>query len=134
MLASYAVVLRRSAVITAPAAAVMIVLSAILGGGKALTGAVLGAGLVAIFFGISALVVTYVGRVKPDAAMAAAVAAYAVKVLVLLFIVARYSGTTAFNGKVFGLTAIGCILVWSGAQAVISMRLKVPYVEPDGKR
>lgn len=133
MLASYAVVLRRSAVITAPAAAVMIVLSAVLGGGKALLGSVLAVGLVAAFYGISAWVVTYVGRIKPNAAMAAAGASYAVKVLVLLFLVARYSGTTAFNGKVFGLTAIGCILIWSGAQAVISMRLKVPYVEPDAK-
>jgi hypothetical protein len=52
----------------------------------------------------------------------------------LLFIVARFSGTTAFSGRLFGLTAIACILVWTGAQAVTSMRLKVPYVEPDGKR
>jgi ATP synthase protein I len=133
MLASYAVVLRRSAVITAPAAVVMIVLSAVLGGGKALLGSVLAVGLVAAFYGISAFIVTYVGRIKPSAAMAAAGASYAVKVLVLLVLVARYSDTTAFNGKVFGLTAIGCILIWSGAQAVISMRLKVPYVEPDPK-
>jgi ATP synthase protein I len=134
MLASYAVVLRRSAVVTAPAALVMIVVSAILAGGKGLLGALLGAGLVAAFYGISALVVSWVGRTRPNAVMAAAFAAYVVKIVVLLVLVAQYSGTTAFNGKAFGLTAIGCILVWSGAQAVISMRLKIPYVEPDGKR
>ena len=134
MLASYAVVLRRSALVTAPAALVMIMLSAIIAGGKGLIGGVLGAGVVAAFYGISALVVTWVGRTRPNAVTAAAFAAYLVKIVVLLVLVARYSGTTAFNGKAFGLTAIGCILVWSGAQAVISMRLKVPYVEPDGKR
>jgi ATP synthase protein I len=134
MLASYAVVLRRSAVVTAPAAVVMIVLSAILAGGKGLLGGVLGAGLVAAFFGISALVVSWVGARRPNAMMAAALGTYVAKILVLLFLVARFGGTTAFNGRAFGLTAIGCILVWSGAQAVISMRLKVPYVEPDGKR
>lgn len=134
MLASYAVVLRRSAVVTAPAALVMIMISAILAGGKGLLGGVLGAGVVAAFYGISALVVIYVGRIRPNAAMAAAFATYIIKIVVLLILVAQYSGTTAFNGKAFGLTAIGCILIWSGAQAVISMRLKVPYVEPDGKR
>jgi ATP synthase protein I len=134
MLASYAVVLRRSAVITAPAALVMVVLSAVIGGGKGLVGAALGVALVAVFFGISAVVVTYVGRVRPNAAIAAAAGAYVVKIIALLFLVVRFSGTTAFNGKIFGLTAVGCILVWSGAQAVTSMRLKVPYVEPDGKR
>ncbi len=134
MLASYAVVLRRSAVVTAPAALVMIVLSAIIGGASGLLGAVLGAALVAAFFGISALVVSGVGRRRPNAAMGAAVVAYIVKVVVLLFFVARFSGTTAFNGKLFGLTAIACIIVWSGAQAVISMRLKVLYVEPEAPK
>jgi ATP synthase protein I len=131
MLASYAVVLRRSAVITTPAALVMIVLGAIFGGGKGLAGALLGAALVAVFFGISALVVSWVGKRRPKAVTAAAVAAYIVKVLAMLVIVARFSGTTAFNGKIFGLTAVGCILVWTGAQAVTTLRLKVLYVEPN---
>ncbi len=131
MLASYAVILRRSAVATAPAAVAMIVLSGIVGGGKGLAGALLGVGLVAAFYGLDVLVISWVGRRRPNAAMAAAVATYVVKVLLLLFFVARFSGTTAFNGKLFGLTAIACILVLSGAQAVTSMRLKIPYVEPD---
>jgi ATP synthase protein I len=130
MLASYAVVLRRSAVITAPVAFLMIVLGAIFGGGKGLVGALLGALLVAVFFGISAVVVSWVGRRRPAAVTGAAVAAYIVKVLAMLFIVARFSGTAVFNGKIFGLTAIACIVAWTGAQAVTSMRLKVLYVEP----
>lgn len=134
MLANYAVVLRRSAVVTAPAALAMIAVSAVIGGAKGLLGAVLGVALVAAFFGISALIVTRVGRTRPQAAMGAAVASYIVKVLLVLFFVARFSGTTAFNGKLFGLTAIACILVWSAAQAVISMRLKVLYVEPEASK
>jgi ATP synthase protein I len=134
MLGSYAVVLRRSALITLPAALVMVALGAVFGGVKGLLGALLGAGLVAAFFGISALVVTWVGRRRPNAAMGAAAAAYVVKVLLLLFFVVRFSNTTAFNGKIFGFTAIGCILVWTAAQAVTSMRLKVPYVVPDTVR
>jgi ATP synthase protein I len=134
MLASYAVVLRRSAVITAPAAALMIVLSAVLGGSKGLVGALLGVGLVAAFFGASALVVSVIGKRRPGAATGAAVATYIVKVLLLLLFVAKFSNTTLFNGKIFGLAAIGCVLVWSAAQAVISSRLKVAYVEPEGPK
>lgn len=134
MLASYAVILRRSAMLTAPAAVVMIALSAALAGVKGLVGALLGVALVAAFFGISALAVSRAARRSPPAMMVAALATYLVKILVLLFFVVRFSGTTAFNGKLFGLTAIVCVLVWTTSQVMISMRLKVPYVEPDGER
>jgi ATP synthase protein I len=134
MLGSFAVVLRRSAVITAPVAIVMIVLSAILGGGKGLLGAVLGVALVAAFFGISAFAVGQAARRGPRAMMMTALTTYIVKIVVLLILVSRYSNTTAFNGKLFGLTAIVCILVWTTVQAMVSARLKVPYVEPDGER
>ena len=134
MLGSFAVILRRSAVITAPVAIVLIVLSAILGGGKGLLGAVLGVALVAAFFGISALAVGQAAKRGPQAMMITAITTYIVKIVLLLFLVSRYSNTTAFNGKLFGLTAIVCILVWTTVQAMVSARLKVPYVEPDGER
>lgn len=134
MLGSFAVVLRRSAVITAPVAVVMIALSAILGGGKGLLGAVLGVALVAAFFGISTVAVGQAARHGPRAMMVTALTTYIVKIVVLLFLVTRYSNTTAFNGKLFGLTAIVCILVWTTVQVMVSARLKVPYVEPDGER
>src|SRR5262249_32980040 len=63
-----------------------------------------------------------------------AITSYLVKILVLLFLVAKYSGTTAFNGKLFGFTVIVCVIVWSAAQVLVSARLKVPYVEPDSER
>jgi ATP synthase protein I len=130
MLASYATVLRRSAMITAPAALVMVGLAAFFGGTGGLLGGLVAVGLVAAFFGASTLVVSWVGRHKPGAVLAAAVGTYVVKIVLLLVFVATLSGTTAFNGRIFGLTAVGCVLVWSAAQAVTSIRLKVPYVEP----
>ena len=133
-MASYAVILRRSAVATAVAALVMVVLSAMVGGGKGLMGALLGVGLVIVFFGISAIAMNWAARKSPQVTMVTAVSTYLVKILALLFIVARYSGTTAFNGKLFGFTVVVCVVVWTSAQALVSARLKVPYVEPDGKR
>ena len=133
-MASYAVILRRSAVVTAVAALLMVVLSAIAGGGKGLVGALLGVGLVIVFFGISAIAMNWAARKSPQVTMVPAVPTYLVKILALLFLVVRYSGTTAFNGKLFGFTVVVCVVVWTTAQALVSARLKVPYVEPDGKR
>jgi ATP synthase protein I len=134
MLASYAVILRRSAVVTAPAALVMVVLSTILGGVKGLTGSLLGVALVITFFGISTVAVSRAARHSPQAMMVTAITTYLVKIVALLFFVAKFSGTTAFDGKLFGLTAIVCVLTWTTTQVLVSARLKIPYVEPDGKR
>src|SRR6516165_2512950 len=131
MLASYAVILRRSALATAPAAVAMIVLGGIVGGGKGLVGALLGVGLVAIFFGIDALALSWAAHRSPQVMMVTAIVTYLVKILALLFLVAKYSGTTAFNGKIFGFTVIVCVIVWTTSQAVVAARLKAPYVEPE---
>ena len=134
MLASYGPIARRSAVITAGAAVIMVVLATVLDGTKGLIGALLGAALVAVFFAISITAVSRAAKVSPQAMMITALSSYIIKILVLLVVVSKLSGTTAFNGRLFGLTAIVCVLVWSGAQVLWSMRLKVLYVEPDGER
>jgi ATP synthase protein I len=131
---NYGRVLRRSAVFTAAAAAVMVVLCTVLGGTKGLIGALLGVALVAIFFGISVVAVSRAARVSPQAMMITAIGTFIVKIVVLAFLVARLAGTTAFNSKLFGFTAIVCILAWSIGQAVTTARMKVLYVEPDGER
>src|SRR5215470_13747693 len=134
MLASYAVILRRSALATAPVAVAMIVLSGIVGGSKGLVGALLGVGLVIVFFGIDALALNWAARRSPQVMMVTAITTYLVKILVLLFLVAKYSGTTAFNGKLFGFTVIVCVIVWTTSQALLAARMKVAYVEPDPGR
>jgi ATP synthase protein I len=133
MLANYARIIRRSAATTAAAGLVMAVVSLAIGGGKGLLGAVLGIALVAAFFGISVVAVGWAARVSPQAMMITAMTTYIVKILLLLFFVVRFAGTTAFNSRLFGLTALACILAWSASQVVWSMRLKTPYVEPSGR-
>jgi ATP synthase protein I len=134
MLASYGPIARRSAAITAGAALIMVVLSTILGGTKGLVGSLLGVALVAVFFAISIAAVSRAAKISPQAMMITALTSYLVKILVLVFLSAKFSSTTAFNGRLFGLTAIVCVLVWSFAQVFWSMKLKVLYVEPDGER
>lgn len=134
MQASYGPIARRSAVVAAGAAVIMIALSAALGGSKGLLGSALGAALVVVFFAISIAAVSRAEKVSPRAQMVTALTTFIVKILVLMVLVSRFSTTTVFNARLFGLTAIVCILVWTFAQVFWSTRLKVLYVEPDGER
>ena len=134
MVAQYAQIARRSAATAAIVAAIAIVLAAVIGGGKALIGAAIGVAIVALFFGISVVVVSRAARISPQAMMGAAVGTFLVKILLLIIFVGAFQNTTAFNPKAFGLTALVCILAYTGAQVVWSMRLKALYVEPDGER
>jgi ATP synthase protein I len=134
MVAQYARIARRSAATAAIAAAIMIVLAAVIGGGKGLIGAAIGVAIVTLFFGISIVAVGRAARVSPQAMMATAVGTYIVKILLLLAFVGAFQNTTAFSPKAFGLTALACILAYTAAQVVWSMRLKALYVEPDGER
>jgi ATP synthase protein I len=130
MQAQYAPIVRRSAAITAVAAAIMVAISAAVGGGKGAICALLGVALVAVFYAISVTIVGRAARVSPQAMMIAAITTYLVKIVLLLFFVVRFSTTTAFNTRLFGLTALACILVWSAGQIYWSQRLKTLNVEP----
>ena len=134
MLASYALIVRRSAAVNAAVAAVMVAVSATVAGGKGVLGALLGTALVVVFFAISVLAVSAAARVSAQAMMITAIGTYVIKILVLILLLSRYSSTTAFSPRMFGLTALACILAWTFSQVAWSMRLRVPYVEPEGKR
>jgi ATP synthase protein I len=131
MLAKYLTIVRRAGALTAVAAAIMVAVSAALVGVKGLIGALIGVGIVAVFFGISILVVGRAARVSPQAMMVAALASYLVKIVGLAVVVSRLNGTTAFSTRTLGFVAIGCILVWTATQAIAAMKVKMLYVEPD---
>jgi ATP synthase protein I len=130
MLAQYAPIVRRSAAVTAVAAAIMVAVSAAVGGTKGVTGALLGIALVTVFYAISVTAVGRAAKVSPQAMMITAIITYTAKILVLLFFVVRFASSTAFNTRLFGLTALACILVWSAAQIYWSLKIKMLYVEP----
>ena len=131
MLAKYAIIIRRAGAVTAIAAAVMVAVSAALAGVKGLYGALIGIAIVAVFFGISVLVVGRAARISPQAMMVAALITYVVKIVALAVVVSALHGMTAFSDRALGLTAIGCILVWSAAQVITAVKIKMLYVEPD---
>jgi ATP synthase protein I len=134
MLASYATVVRRAAVPTALGAAVMVALSAALVGVKGLVGALLGVAVVAVFCGRSIVVVARAARVSLPAMMVAALGTFLVKIVALAVVVSSLNGTTAFSTRTLGVTAVCCILLWTFAQVIAAMKVRMLYVEPDGKR
>jgi ATP synthase protein I len=134
MLASYATVVRRAAVPTALGAAIMVALSAVLVGTKGLVGALLGVAFVVVFFGLSIAVVGRAARIGQPAMMVAALVTFLVKIVGLAVVVSALDGTTAFSTRTLGFTAIGCILLWSAAQVIAAIKVKMLYVEPSGKR
>src|SRR5215470_660775 len=131
MLASYATVVKRAALPTALGAAIMVAVSAALVGVKGLVGALLGVAVVTIFFGLSIVVVGRAARKSQPAMMVAALGTFLVKIVALAVIVSMLSGTTAFSTRTLGFTAIGCILLWSAAQVVAAMKVKMLYVDPE---
>jgi ATP synthase protein I len=133
MMAIYGRVVRRSAALTGVVAAVMVALCAGLIGAKGLYGALIGIGVVTAFFGISVLVVGRAARISPQVMMATAMVTYVVKIIGFMIVVILLGKSTAFSGRALGFTAIVCILAWCASQVVTTIKLKVPYVEPDGR-
>jgi ATP synthase protein I len=134
MMATYSRVVRRSAALTTVVAAVAVALCAALIGAKGAYGALIGVAVVTVFFGISVLVVGRAAKISPQVMMATALATYVVKFIGFMIVLLALGKSTAFSGRSLGFTAIACILAWMVAQVVTAMRLKVLYVEPDGKR
>jgi len=133
MMTYYGRVVRWSVALTSVVAAVAVVICAIVGGAKGTYGSLIGVGVVAAFFGISIVVVGRAARISPMAMMAAALGTFVVKMIAFLAVLVAIGHSTAFNGRMLGFTALACILAWSAAQIVTSMRLNFLHVEPDGK-
>jgi len=133
MTTQYARVVRWSMALTSVVAAVAVVLCATLGGSKGAYGALIGVGVVTAFFAISIIVVGRAARANPMAMMIAALGTFLGKIVAFMIVLALLRHSTAFNGKMLGFTALACILAWSASQVITSMKLKMIYVEPDGK-
>ncbi|MGH3300635.1 MAG: hypothetical protein ACRDOK_02945 [Streptosporangiaceae bacterium] len=133
MLANIAPMARRSALVTAAAAAVMLAIS-VVAGLKGVLGAAIGVAVVAAFFGLTALAFALGAKVSPHAMMGAGAAMYFVKILALLVLISSFHDTTAFSGLLFGVTVIVLVLVYQAALVVSWNRTKMLYVEPDGER
>lgn len=122
--------LRQSAVPTALAGLVAVAVGAAVAGTKGALGALLALAVVTAFFSVSHFVVGRVSKSNPSMMMGAALGTYLVKIVILAVLVSQFRDTTLFNGKVFGVSAIALVLVWSATQVRTMATSKMLYVEP----
>lgn len=122
--------LRQSAVPTAIAGVLCMIIGAIVAGGKGALGAVLALAVVTAFFAISAFVLSRAAKIGPQAMMIAALGSYLIKIIALAAILSAFQGTTLFDNQVFGFSAIALVLVWSAMQVRAMVKSKILYVEP----
>lgn len=134
MLANYARIIRRSAVIAAVVAVAMVALSAALGGRRGLYGGLLAVAVVTVFFAISVVAVGYAARAGLTVMMATAILTYTAKIIILAVVVVSLAESDFFDPKLFGVTAIMLVLAWSIAQMVTTLQMRQLYFEPDGDR
>jgi ATP synthase protein I len=129
----YSRVVRWSVALTSVVAVVAVVICALVGGAKGVYGALVGVGVVTVFFGLSIIAVGRAAKINPMAMMVTALGMFLVKIVGFMIVLVALDHSTAFNGKMLGFTALACILAWSAAQVVTAMRINTLYVEPDGK-
>jgi ATP synthase protein I len=130
MMTYYGRVVRWSLALTSVVAAVAVVICALIGGAKGVYGALIGIGVVAVFFGISILVVGRAAKISPMAMMVAALAGFIFKMIAFAIVLVAIGRSTAFNGRMLGFTALACILAWTFSQVGTAIKLQFPYVEP----
>jgi ATP synthase protein I len=133
MSTQYARVVRWSIALTGLVAAVAVVLSTVLVGAKGAYGSLIGVAVVAVFFGISILVVGKAAKISPMAMMVAALGSFVVKIVAFMIVLVAIGHSSALSGRSLGFTALACILAWSASQIGTSIKLKMLYVEPSGQ-
>jgi ATP synthase protein I len=122
--------LRQSAVATTAVGVLGAVVGGVVSGGKGVLGAAIAILVVSLFFVISSIAVMRAARVSPQFMMIAAVGTYTVEILALAVLSAQFKDTTLFSGRVFGITAIVCVLAWSAGQIRAFVTAKTLIVEP----
>lgn len=104
---------------------VAVVASTVLEGVPGLVGSTLALVVVCASFGATLLVMRWAAKNGPANVMAAALATYMGKVLVLGVFLVLFGRASWLSGPAFGLTAIGCALVWLVFEARAYVRMRV---------
>ncbi|WP_067125053.1 hypothetical protein [Microtetraspora malaysiensis] len=126
-------VLKGAALPTLAVGLVAVVVAVILAGVQGAIGALIGIALVAVFFTVGLVAVSWAGRISPQMMMLAAIASYAVKVLVIMALLKAFEGATAFSPRAFALTVVACTVAWTVGEMRGFMKLRLLYVEPEAR-
>lgn len=121
----YAAMLRGSLVPTLVVGVVSVVVAVLVAGVPGLVGAALALAIVTLSFSATLLVMRWAAQNGPANVMAAALATYLGKVLVLGVFLVVFGRASWLDGPSFGLTAIVCAVVWLVFEARAYYRMRV---------
>ena len=126
-------VVRPALVVTLIVGLVACVAGALVAGSGGLLGALIGTGMVAVFFGSGALVLDLVAGIAPSASLMVALLTYTLKVVLigLVFVGLDESGAlkSAVDAQWVGGTVIVATFGWLLAQVRASVRARVPLYD-----
>lgn len=122
---------RAGLVATGAVAVVGLPLAILDSGARGAFGLLAGLAIVALFFSISAIAVAWAGQMGGDGiTLPAALATYAVKIVVLGVILAKTNGTTAMNTTSMAVAVLVGTLAWTVVHARRVWTTRIYYVDP----
>ncbi|MEV4555985.1 hypothetical protein AB0K51_03180 [Kitasatospora sp. NPDC049285] len=101
--------------------------------GKGLLGALLATVVVIGFFGFGQVALDRLTRNNPQMLMPAALMVYTTQILAIGVLLAVAKHLSFFDHKVFGFALLGLAIIWTVFQVRGWLKVKMYYVEPDGK-
>jgi ATP synthase protein I len=125
--------LKGAAIPTVLVGLLVVLVAALLAGGKGALGAAIGTLVVCVFFTVGIVAISYASRVSAMAMMTAAVVGYAVKIILVMALLKAFEDATAFEPKAFGWGAIVSTVAWTIGEMRGFMKLKMLYVDPDSE-
>lgn len=121
----YAAMLRGSLIPTLVVGVVAVVVAVVGAGTPGLIGAALALAIVVLSFSATLLVMRWAAKNGPANVMAAALATYMGKILVLGVFLVLFGRASWLDGPAFGLTAIACAIAWLVFEARAYYRMRV---------
>lgn len=116
---------------TLVAGLVSLVVAGLLAGVDGAVGAVAGTALVIGCCWLNVAVMRWTAAAQPVVVMAAGIAGYCTKFLILLGLLIVLRGTDLFDMRAFGLSVLVAVSVWTLAELLGFARAKVSTVTPD---
>lgn len=121
---------RRAAVPTVAAGGVVLLVATVVAGMDGLVGAVLGVGVVLVFFGFGLVVSRWTAASPPTTVMGLAMMSYLLKITLLALLLVVFRDTSLFATEAFAAAVLVCTVVWLAAEVRAFTTTKMLYVDP----
>lgn len=120
---------KKAAIPTLLSAAGCVLVSAVASGSDGAIGALVGAVVIAVFYGTDLVVLRYAERRPPSSLMSMMMATYVIKVVVLALLFLVIWNTTAFDVKAMAVTVAVATVVWVMSLTLFASRISTFSVD-----